>query len=53
MVGTAITLSLLIGWLLGFVSYYAVRVGYKALIEVLEEEKMQKKESLAYTGKVD
>lgn len=53
MLGTAITLSLLIGFTLGFMSYWACRVGYKALIEVLEDEKSTKKEPLAYTGKVN
>lgn len=53
MLGTAILLSLLIGWFWGFVTYFGVRTGYKVLIEVLEEEKSAKKEPLAYTGKVD
>ena len=52
MLSKAIALSLLIGFTLGFMSYWACRVGYKAVLEVLEE-KSTKKEPLAYTGKVD
>lgn len=53
MVGTAITLSLLIGFTLGFISYWACRVGYKEFIRVLEEEKSIKKEPLAYHDQMD
>ena len=49
MLGTAITISLIIGFVGGFLAYWACRVGYKALIEVLNEEKNTKKEPLAYT----
>lgn len=51
MLGKAIAISLVIGWVLGFVTFFGVRSGYKLLLEVLEEN--TKKEPLAYTGKVD
>lgn len=47
MLGKAITISLVIGFILGFIAYHATRVGYKLLLEVLEEN--TKKEPLAYT----
>lgn len=53
MVGTAITLSLLIGFTLGFISYWACRVGYKELMRVLEEEKNAKKIPLACSDQLD
>ncbi|MFL2134180.1 hypothetical protein [Desemzia sp. FAM 24101] len=37
MLSAAIIISLIIGWVLGFITYFAVRTGYKLLIEVLEE----------------
>lgn len=37
MLGKAITISLVIGFILGFIAYHATRVGYKLLLEVLEE----------------
>lgn len=49
MLSIAITISLIIGFLLGFIAYHATRVGYKLLIEALEEGKSIKKEPLAYT----
>lgn len=49
MLGTAIVSSLVIGWFLGFVTYFGVRTGYKEWMKVLEEEKSTKKEPLAYT----
>lgn len=52
MLNVAITISLIIGFILGFVSYWACRVGYKALLEVLEEKK-QKKDPLAYSDQLD
>lgn len=42
MLNAAITISLIIGWFLGFVTYFSFKTGYKLLMEVLEEEKMQK-----------
>lgn len=39
----AITVSLFIGWILGFLSYWAVRTGIHALREVVNEEKDIKK----------
>lgn len=39
MLGKAIVLSLLIGWFLGFVTYFGLKTGYKLLMEVLEKEK--------------
>ena len=41
MLGTAIALSLLIGWLLGFVTYFGVRTGYQLLKAELEEGKVR------------
>ncbi|WP_285439364.1 hypothetical protein [Carnobacterium sp. ISL-102] len=38
MLNTAIAASLIIGWFLGFVSYYGFKTGYKLLMEVLLEE---------------
>lgn len=52
MLGIAMTVFVL-GFLLGFVTYFGVRTGYKEWMKVLEEEKSTKKEPLAYTGKVD
>lgn len=49
MLNAAITISLIIGWFLGFISYFGFKTGYKLLIEVLNEEKMQKK-PLTSTG---
>lgn len=53
MLGTSITISLIIGWFLGFISYFGFKIAYKEWMKVLEEEKSAKKEPLAYTGKVD
>lgn len=39
MLSAAITISLIIGWILGLLSYFGFRIGYKMLVEVLEEEK--------------
>lgn len=39
MLSIAITISLVIGWILGLLSYFGFRIGYKMLVEVLEEEK--------------
>lgn len=50
MLAEAIVISLIIGWFLGFITYFGFKTGYKLLMEVLEEEKMQKKEPLASTG---
>lgn len=49
MLSIAITISLVIGWILGLLSYFGFRIGYKMLVEILEEEKSTKKEPLAYT----
>ncbi|MFL2120947.1 hypothetical protein [Marinilactibacillus psychrotolerans] len=38
MVSKAIIISLAIGWLIGFVTYFGVKTGYKLLGEVLEEK---------------
>ena len=41
----AITMSLIVGWFLGFVTYYGFRVGYKAVMqELTEAHKEQKKD---------
>lgn len=37
----AIVMSLIIGWFLGFVSYWACRVGYKTLMQELEEQALE------------
>jgi len=50
MVSIAIVSSLLIGWFLGFVSYFGFRIAYKEWIKVLNEEKSAKKEPLAATN---
>ena len=47
MLSVAITISLVIGFILGFIAYHATRSGYKLLLEVLEEN--TQKEPLAYT----
>lgn len=39
MLSAAIIMSLIIGWVLGFVTYFGVRTGYHLLKEVLEEVK--------------
>lgn len=52
MLNAAITISLVIGFILGFIAYHATRVGYKLLLEVLEEEKSTKK-PLAYSDQLD
>lgn len=49
MLSAAIAISLVIGFFIGFCSYWACRVGYKLLTEVLEEEKNAKKEPLEYS----
>lgn len=38
MLSAAITISLAIGWLIGFVTYFGIKTGYKLLIEVLDEK---------------
>ena len=37
MVSAAIIISLIIGWILGFVTYFATRTGYKELMKVIDE----------------
>lgn len=41
MLGTAITISLIIGWVLGFATFFGVRAGYQLLKAELEEDKAQ------------
>lgn len=41
MLNAAITISLVIGFILGFIAYHATRVGYKLLKAELEEGKAQ------------
>ncbi|WP_278046302.1 hypothetical protein [Desemzia sp. C1] len=38
MLNAAIVMSLIIGWALGFVTYFGVRTGYHLLKTILEEE---------------
>lgn len=51
--GAAIGISLLVGWLIGFCSYWGVKVGYKEVIKMIEEEKSAKKEPLADSYQLD
>lgn len=41
MLGITITISLIVGWILGFVTYFGVKVGYQLLKAELEEGKAQ------------
>lgn len=52
MLGIAMTVFVL-GFILGFVTYFGVRTGYKEWMKVLEEGKSTKKEPLAYSDQLD
>ncbi|MFL2078737.1 hypothetical protein [Marinilactibacillus psychrotolerans] len=38
MISKAIIISLIIGWTIGFTTYFGIKTGYKLLVEVLEEK---------------
>lgn len=50
---TIVMTVFMIGFLIGFGTYFACRMGYKALMEILEEENSTKKIAFSTTDQVN